>query len=97
MLTKSIILTKQLYSQIIKRHIVIKHEYINSCSNCIFFIKPTFRYPEVQSTFHGKCKQFGEKNIITGEIEQYNALKCRVDKSLCGIEAKHFIYNFGQK
>jgi len=84
------------FSQIIKRNIVIKNEYINSCSNCLFFIKPTFRYPEVQSTFHGKCKQFGEKNIITGEIEQYNALKCRVDKSLCGIESKKFIQNFGQ-
>jgi hypothetical protein len=44
----------------------------------------------------GKCKQFGEKNIITGEIENLYALTCRKDKSLCGLEARHFLQNFGQ-
>jgi len=83
---------------IIKRYIVIKNEYINSCSNCLFFIKPTFHYPEqnIQANLYGRCKQFGEKDIITGEVKNLFALSCRKDKSLCGIEARHFIQNFGQ-
>jgi len=85
-------ITNQLYSQI-KRHIVIKNEHVTSCSNCLFFIKPTFKG---ESNLYGRCKQFGEKDIITGEVEQSFALTCRKDRSLCGIEAKHFIYNFGQ-
>jgi len=83
-----------LFSHIIKRYIVIKNEHVTSCSNCLFFIKPTFHYPE--QNIQAKCKQFGEKDIITGEIEHLFALACRKDKSLCGMEARHFIQNFGQ-
>ena len=91
-------LTKQLYARIIKRNIVIKNDHVNSCSNCLFFIKPIIRGdPAIQpSTLYGKCKQFSEKNIITGEIENFYALTCRKDKTLCGLEARHFLQNFGQ-
>ena len=90
-------ITNQLYSQIVKRHIVIKNEDVTSCSNCLFFIKPTFKGESYsQFNLYGRCKQFGEKDIITGEVEQSFALACRKDRSLCGIEARHFIYNFGQ-
>lgn len=91
-------ITNQLYSQIVKRHIVIKNEHVTSCSNCLFFIKPTLKgdYNETSFSLYGRCKQFGEKDIITGEVEQSFALACRKDRSLCGIEARHFIYNFGQ-
>ena len=86
-------------SPIVKRHIVIKNEHVTSCSNCLFFIKPTFRYPEpeIQANLYGRCKQFGEKDIITGEVENLHALTCRKDRTLCGFEAKHFLYNFEQK
>ena len=87
-------LTKQLYAIIIKRHIVIKNEHVNSCSNCLFFIKSPSMNNDLANL--GKCKQFGEKNIITGEIENLYALACRKDKSLCGLEARHFLQNFGQ-
>ena len=91
-------ITNKLYSQIIKRHIFIKNEHVTSCSNCLFFIKPIFHYPEpeIKANLYGRCKQFGEKDIITGEIEHLFALSCRKDKSLCGMEARHFIQNFGQ-
>jgi hypothetical protein len=83
-------LTKQLFS-LVKRHLFIKNEHVTSCSNCLFFIKS----PSLNKDL-GKCKQFGEKNIITGEIENLYALTCRKDKSLCGLEARHFLQNFGQ-
>lgn len=91
-------LSKHLFSHIIKRHIVIKNEHVNSCSNCIFFIKPTKCYnpPDSSSLMYGKCKQFAEKNIITGEHEHFYALTCRKNNSLCGLEARHFLQNFGQ-
>lgn len=91
MLTKSII-RMQSYSQIIKRHIIIKNEHVKACSNCLFFIKPTS--PDIQASLYHRCKKFGEKDIITGEIDHLFALSCRKDKSLCGMEAKHFIYNW---
>ena len=77
--------------QVLKRHIVIKNENVTSCSNCLFFIRG-----ESQNNKYGRCKQFGEKDIITGEIENLYALECRKDRTLCGFEAKHFIYDFGQ-
>ena len=83
-------ITKQLFS-LVKRHIVIKNEHVTSCSNCLFFIKPNGDLTQL-----GKCKQFGEKNIITGEIEHYYALACRKNRFLCGLEARHFLQNFGQ-
>ena len=89
-------ITKQLFS-LVKRHIVIKNEHVTSCSNCIFFIKPSFRgETDSQSNLYGRCKQFAEKDIITGEVENLYALTCRKDRTLCGFEAKHFIYDFGQ-
>lgn len=84
---------KQLFS-LVKRDIFIKNEHVTSCSNCIFFIKPTFQ--DSQNNLYGRCKLFGEKDIITGEVENLHALTCRKNKSLCGFGAKHFLYNFGQ-
>ena len=79
---------------LVKRHIVIKNEHVTSCSNCIFFIKPSSLGPP--ENLYGRCKQFGEKDIITGEVKNLYALTCRKDRNLCGFDAKHFLYNFGQ-
>lgn len=91
MLTNITNITNKIFP-IVKRHIVIKNEHVTSCSNCLFFITPT----DPANLYYGKCKRFGEKNIITGEVENLYALACRKDRTLCGLEARHFLQNFGQ-
>lgn len=58
------------------------------CKNCINFIKS---YKENDFIF-SKCKKFGEKNLITGDIDYQYADICRESKRLCGLEGKYFFY-----
>ena len=57
-----------------------------ACAKCIYFLQKN-------NTFF--CKKFGEKNIITGEI---NYVKCIDQRSyfsnidgLCGTQGKYFV------
>jgi hypothetical protein len=65
--------------------IVIKKIVINSnlpsCINCSNY---------VEDKKYGKCKLFGEKNMITGEIKYLDAIYCREDPQLCGKNAKNY-------
>jgi hypothetical protein len=73
--------------------IFIKNSSIPSCINCIYFIKDQSNYPYEpvpNDKKNGKCKMFGCKDMITGEIEYDYAFECRVNEDKCGISGKKF-------
>ena len=69
----------------IKPKLLIKNIDIPSCKNCIHF-EPS-RY-NIDST--SRCNKFGEKNIITDEINKDFADSCRKNEEKCGLEGKCF-------
>jgi len=57
------------------------------CVNCIHFIEHKNNYPydpPPDSREYGKCKLFGEINMITGVIDYDFAKFCRYDSKKCG-------------
>jgi len=67
--------------------LIIINSKLPSCINCQFFIKDKTNYPYddlPNDKENGKCKLYGEKHIVTGEIEYLHALYCRKDSQLCG-------------
>ena len=63
------------------------------CINCIYFIKDTNNYPydpPPNDKQFGRCKIFGEKNMVTGEIEYDYAASSRIREDKCGISGKYF-------
>ena len=66
------------------------------CINCMNFIKDTNNYPydpPPSDTKYGKCKVFGQKNFITGEIEYDYAYNCRTNDKQCGQNGKNYTKN----
>jgi hypothetical protein len=65
----------------------IRNKELPICSKCVHFIEHTNNYPYDPipcDEQYGRCKKFGEVNIITGMIEYDLASKCRLDNILCG-------------
>jgi hypothetical protein len=68
-------------------HSFIKNIILPSCINCINFIehKPIYSYESFQDNKKkGRCKLFGKKDIVTGEIEYDYARYCRNNATRCG-------------
>ena len=77
---------------IMKQTVFIKNMDLPLCINCINFIedKMTDPYGPLQNdNENGKCKLYGEKNIVTGEIKYDYASDCRKDKR-CGLIGNYF-------
>jgi hypothetical protein len=67
--------------------IFIRNKELPICSKCTHFIEHTNNYPYdpvPRDDQYGRCKKFGEMNIITGVIENDLASKCRLNDSKCG-------------
>jgi hypothetical protein len=65
----------------------IRNKKLPICSECVHFIEHTNNYPYDPITSnerYGKCKKFGEVNMITGIIENDFASDCRLDNNKCG-------------
>ncbi len=60
----------------------IKNINVPSCINCANYNKN-----------HRTCDLFGEKNIVTNEIDYELAYLCRKNEDMCGKNAKLFIDN----
>jgi hypothetical protein len=56
-----------------------------SCVNCLRFIETT------QSSLFGRCHKFGEKNLVSGDLDYSLASICRKNKNQCGVDAKFFL------
>lgn len=70
----------------------IKNANLPSCINCVYFIddKTNYPYDQLSDNKYGKCKLFGHKDIVTGELENIEARYCRLDEQLCGKYGKYF-------
>jgi len=64
---------------------LIKNIDIPSCKNCIHFRQDNYMVDSLS-----RCTKFGEKNIITDEINHDFANSCRKDEEKCGLEGKSF-------
>jgi hypothetical protein len=58
------------------------------CRNCIHYRPPD--YGGGFSSTIGTCNLFGEKHLITGEIEYETASSCRRDNKKCGETGQFF-------
>lgn len=67
--------------------IFIRNRELPICSKCVHFIEHTNNYPYdsiPRDEQYGKCKKFGEVNLITGIVEYDLAKNCRLNVSKCG-------------
>jgi hypothetical protein len=66
--------------------IFIRNKELPFCSQCLHFIKRTNNYPydPIPEDEYGRCKKFGEFNLITGLINYDYAKNCRNDINKCG-------------
>jgi hypothetical protein len=74
--------------------IFIRNKNLPICSKCLHFIEHTNNYPYdplPNNEQHGKCKKFGQVNIITGAIEYDLASFCRLKDSKCGNIGSEYI------
>lgn len=67
---------------------LIRNANIPACANCKYCIVDTWS-PDYLSRYN-KCAQFGQKDIITGEITNLFADSCRNDEHLCGYKGRRF-------
>lgn len=66
---------------------IIRNKQLPICINCLHFIEHKNHYPYDQipcNEQYGRCKKFGQVNLITGAIEYDLARNCRFDVSKCG-------------
>jgi len=70
----------------------IRNKHLPICVNCVHFIEDKSNYPydPLPNNKYGRCKKFGEINIISGVVEYDFAEKCRNDIKLCGKNGKEF-------
>ena len=67
--------------------ILIRNKELPICSYCLHFIEHTNNYPYdpiPSNEQYGRCKNFGEVNLVTGAIEYDLATNCRLNVSKCG-------------
>lgn len=67
--------------------ILIRNTEFPICSNCVYFIKHTNNYPYdpiPSDEQYGRCKKFGEVDLITGTIKYDLAINCRLNINKCG-------------
>ena len=75
--------------------IFIKNTELPICSSCLHFIEHTNNYPYdsiPSNEQYGKCKKFGEVNLVTGVIEYDFANNCRLNNTKCGMFASEYIH-----
>lgn len=77
---------QSLYKQLYNYYKInfIKNKDVLVCINCVHFIKPIHNDMEL-----GKCKFFGEKNVITGDITYMYTSTCRKYNMYCGNNGKY--------
>ena len=65
----------------------IRNTELPACLNCLYFIEHKNNYPYdpiPSDKKFGRCKKFGEINLVTGLIEYDYATLCRDDINRCG-------------
>lgn len=68
----------------------IKNVNTPSCVNCVHFIKKETTFETGFDVRFGRCKLFGDKDAVTGEIKYNFASLCRYDDSFCKTNGIYF-------
>ena len=71
----------------------IRNKELPLCINCLHFIEHKNNYPYdslPNDKLYGRCRKFGEIDIITGLIEYDYAKNCRDDNNKCGKTALEY-------
>ena len=72
---------------------VIRNIKYPNCVNCRHFIAYTNQftlYPTHETNRYGRCKQFGEINVVTGQVNYDLACVCRDNAKKCGLEGQSY-------
>jgi hypothetical protein len=67
--------------------IFIRNQELVHCSKCLHFIEHTNNYPYdpiPNNEKYGRCRKFGEINMITGVLNYDLASHCRGNENKCG-------------
>lgn len=82
--------TKRLYHNLptkfipLKASSHIKNMDLPACVDCVHYLE-YYQQTPYDDIERGKCKLFGKKHLITGQIDYYYAEECRMDdKYRCG-------------
>lgn len=63
------------------------------CKNCVHFIEHTNNYPYdpvPDNEQYGKCKKFGEMDVVSGAVHHDYARLCRENTKKCGIRGSEY-------
>lgn len=80
-------LRSRAFATIIRRSFSIKNDKSNVCANCIHFI-PWNTDPKVYE--YGKCRKFGNRDLVSGLINYNYADICRNNEDYCGKSGKQY-------
>jgi hypothetical protein len=69
----------------------IKYSKMPICKQCSFFIAHAISKHKYEL---GRCKKFGEKNILSGEIKYFLASTNRNDTNRCGLLGTYYEKNY---
>jgi len=71
----------------------IRNENLPVCADCLHFIRHKNNYPYdpiPNDKMYGKCKKFGQLDMVTGLIEHDYANECRLDDNRCGYKGSEY-------
>ena len=74
-----------------ERNVYIKHFSFPICKDCVYHRPQHEKLDPFKSGDQDKCLKYGEKNVVTGEINYQYADFVRKQDLQCGLKGKHFI------
>ena len=72
---------------------IIRNMNVPSCVDCVFFDRYNSQDKwcvDEKIVRLSKCKKFGVKNVVSGEIQYDYAYKCRNDNEMCKLNGVFF-------
>ena len=64
--------------------------YYPVCKNCKYFLPNKNLNDKKSQVIYGRCSNFMEKDIVSGDVEYNYASVCRSSDRLCGQYGKYF-------
>jgi len=74
--------------------IFLRNTAVPLCIKCVHFVEPVANYPYdlmPNDERDGRCKKFGEVDMVTGAIIHDFASECRINDWKCGKLASEFV------
>lgn len=73
------------------KNVYIKNFSLPTCKDCVYYRPHEEKSDPFKLGDQDKCLKYGEKNVVTGEINYQYADIVRKQDSQCGITGKNFI------